>query len=63
MDALTSAIFPFSAGNTVFGQILSKITKLLVSAETWYLVWLEINGGIHFFLFPTEIPPFGQIES
>ena len=29
-------IFPFSIGNSLFGKICSKISKLLVYAEIWY---------------------------
>ena len=59
MDACSSAILPFSFGNTLFGRVRSKKSKLLVSAEIRYLDLLgygEFNGAIHFFCCRRETP-------
>ena len=62
MDAHTSAIFWFYTGNTLFGQIWSKILKFSVQVEIWYLdVWYL--GGVHFLCFRLETPFLGKFGS
>ena len=49
MDACTSAIFPFSSGNSVFG--------------TYTNFNIQFNGGVHFFCFRPETPFLGKFGS
>ena len=56
MDARTSAIFRFRP-ETPLEQILSKISKLSVYAENWYLnqfEYGEFNGAVNFLCFRVE---------
>ena len=52
------SLFLFLRGNTLFGQIWSKKSKLSLWAEIWYLKQFEhaeFNGDVHFFCFWSEI--------
>ena len=56
-------LFLFSTGNTIFGQIWSKTSKLSVYADVGHLDWfkyVEFNGDIHLFRFWPEIPFLGK---
>ena len=51
--------FLFLSGNTLFGQILSKKSKLSVESEIWqldYFEYAEFSDAAHFFCFSVEIP-------
>ena len=65
MGARTSAIFPFSTRNSLFGQIWSKKQKLRIVSLSVNLVrdeleYAKFNGGVHFFYFRLETPFFGK---
>ena len=53
------SFFLFLIGNTLFGQIWSKKSKLSLWAEIWYLHLFEhaeFNGDVHFFVFDRKYP-------
>ena len=56
--------FCFYSGNTVFGQIWSKKSKLLFQAKISYLDYLEyaeFRSDVHFLCFRVELPFLGKI--
>ena len=53
------SFFLFLIGNTLFGQIWSKKSKLSLWAEIWYLHLFEhaeFIGDVHFFVFDRKYP-------
>ena len=59
------SLFLFLSGNTLFGQIWSKKSKLSVEAEIWYLHQFEhaeFNGDVHLFCFWSEIFFLGKFS-
>ena len=63
MGTSKNANFQFQTGNTLFGQIWPKKTKLLVQPEIQYpdqFEYPEFNGDVHFFCFLPEIPFLGK---